>query len=597
MPTAKPTTADTPSTSQIVSTQSSPTPTTSPSDPNVSSPADSSENKQSGNRSPPVVEVAQYEVEAQQEDQDPGYSLPPVDTGKDAWLFLAACFVMEAMVWGFPFAFGIFEKYYRSHEPFAGSPTTAIIGTCAMGIMYLDAPLVFAFARIFPRAGRWNPTVGLLMICAALVLSSFSETTTHLILTQGALYGIGGSIAYNPCLMYVDQWFDRRKGLAFGLMWSGTGLGGFTIPLVLEALLDRYGFRVTLRIWAIALFTLTMPLVYFVKPRLPPVMTAHIKPLDWSFMKNRVFALYQLGNVIEGLGFFLPGIFLPTYARDVLGAGPFASAATLLVLNSGSVVGPITMGTLIDRLHVTTCILISTVGAVFGVLLLWGLGSNIGILYVFSLVYGVFAGSFTTSWAGIMRHVIKVATAMESDVEDRSDSVGTSRYDPLMVIGFLSVGRGVGNIASGPLSEALVKGMPWQGQAIGGYGSGYGVLIVFTGATALLGCNLFFTFRASPKRQRKDRKKDTPVRRPSTPTLPVCPKTKEPAGSRSSRETTLYTVAATRQLPPSLRTEREDQKKYSLLGIEDMQSSTRVDSMALLGTKARDEYYRNDSPV
>lgn len=34
----------------------------------------------------------------------------------------------------------------------------------------------------------------------------------------------------------------------------------------------------------------------------------------------------------------------------------------------------------------------------------------------------------------------------------------------------------------------------------------------------------------------------------------------------------------------------------SLLDIEDIQSSTRVDSMALLGTKARDKYYRNDSP-
>lgn len=28
------------------------------------------------------------------------FSLPPVDRGKDAWLFLAACFVLEALVWG-----------------------------------------------------------------------------------------------------------------------------------------------------------------------------------------------------------------------------------------------------------------------------------------------------------------------------------------------------------------------------------------------------------------------------------------------------------------------------------------------------------------
>jgi hypothetical protein len=28
------------------------------------------------------------------------FSLPPVDGGKDAWLFLAACWAVEALVWG-----------------------------------------------------------------------------------------------------------------------------------------------------------------------------------------------------------------------------------------------------------------------------------------------------------------------------------------------------------------------------------------------------------------------------------------------------------------------------------------------------------------
>lgn len=27
-------------------------------------------------------------------------ALPPVDGGKDAWLFLGACFVIEALIWG-----------------------------------------------------------------------------------------------------------------------------------------------------------------------------------------------------------------------------------------------------------------------------------------------------------------------------------------------------------------------------------------------------------------------------------------------------------------------------------------------------------------
>ena len=40
----------------------------------------------------------------QQEQQQDFQSLPPADAGKDAYLFLAACVGLEALVWGFPFA-------------------------------------------------------------------------------------------------------------------------------------------------------------------------------------------------------------------------------------------------------------------------------------------------------------------------------------------------------------------------------------------------------------------------------------------------------------------------------------------------------------
>ncbi|KAG6214141.1 hypothetical protein E4U34_006316, partial [Claviceps purpurea] len=59
-------------------------------------------------------------------------SLPPVDGGKHAWFFLTACFVVEALTWGFPSTFGLFQNYYSTHEPFAGSEQIPIIGTCAM---------------------------------------------------------------------------------------------------------------------------------------------------------------------------------------------------------------------------------------------------------------------------------------------------------------------------------------------------------------------------------------------------------------------------------------------------------------------------------
>ena len=59
--------------------------------------------------------------------------------------------------------------------------------------------------------------------------------------------------------------------------------------------------------------------------------------------------------------------------------------------------------------------------------------------------------------------------------------------DPSIIFGVLSTGRGIGNIVSGPLSEALLEHRSWEGIAAKAYGSDYGPLIVFTGVSAMLG--------------------------------------------------------------------------------------------------------------
>lgn len=356
--------------------------------------------------------------------------------------------------------------------------------------MYLSTPVIMILARLYPAAWRWGPTVGLVIMCCALAASSFATTTWHLIVTQGVLFAIGGAISYTPCILYVDEWFVRRKGLAFGVMWSGTGLGGCTIPLLLEFLLQKVGFRTTMRIWSGMLFALSMPLVYFVRPRLPTTSSASVTKHQlrtlrqgYGFVRDRGFLLYQLANIIEGVGFFLPGIYLPSYARTEFGASSFPAAVTVLAVNVASVAGTVAMGALTDKLDVTTCILISTVGAAFGVFILWGLASSLAMLYVSCVVYGLFAGSYTATWPGIMKQVaVRAAASGESS---------GGAFDPVMVFGMLAAGRGVGNIISGPMSEALIEGMPWRGQAAAGYGSGYGTLITFTGVTAVIGGGSF----------------------------------------------------------------------------------------------------------
>lgn len=342
--------------------------------------------------------------------------------------------------------------------------------------MYIGTPFVLTICRLYPRWTRWFTLIGLIICSLSMALSSFCNTVPQLIGVQGVLFGCGGCIAYCPCTLYIDEWFDRRKGMAYGIVWSAAGAGGVILPLALQASLDSLGFRTTMRIWSGIIFAFAIPLTWFVKPRLPALANRHKTPFRMRFAISKRFLLYQTANIVEATGYFLPSIYLPTFARETAGTSNFMSALTLLLINLTCTMGLISMGSLSDRLQVTTCMIISAMGAAIAVLVIWGLSASLPVLYVFCVFYGLFAGSWSATWPGIMR-----------DMARNGEADGYGLTDPVMVQGHLCVGRGLGNVMSGPLSAALIRGAPWKGQARGGFGTGYGVLILYTGVTALSG--------------------------------------------------------------------------------------------------------------
>jgi hypothetical protein len=70
----------------------------------------------------------------------------------------------------------------------------------------MDAPLVFGVLRKWPWIGKYSIGFGLATMCISLALSSFATSVWHLIVTQGIMYAIGGSFAYCPTILYMDEW-------------------------------------------------------------------------------------------------------------------------------------------------------------------------------------------------------------------------------------------------------------------------------------------------------------------------------------------------------------------------------------------------------
>ena len=366
--------------------------------------------------------------------------------------------------------------------------------------------------------------VGLGIIAVALVAASFAEHVIYLIFTQGALYGVGGAMVYNPFIFYLDEWFIERKGLAYGIFWAGTGLCSAIIPFVMEWALSVYGFRTTLRAWAVfVVYASHLPLMAwlsFQSSGLTLIIGHHIITLDILCQASTAPPIQRRRERIEprisSNPFILgvpdreynrrtgilraPDLFTqsvpellrrasrtpaanlappPGFAASI-GLSSVAATASVSLLNATSTIGLILIGFLTDRYNISTVLAILALTSAASVFFIWGFATTAPVLYLFSILFGIFAGGYTASWTGCITEVKKA----------NPDTAIT------VVIGAMSAGRGFGCVLSGPLSEYLLS--LGTSEAAGAYGTRYGSLILFTGLTALLGSfGLFGTLRMS----------------------------------------------------------------------------------------------------
>ncbi|KAI5207334.1 MFS general substrate transporter [Aureobasidium subglaciale] len=369
-------------------------------------------------------------------------SLAPIDGGLQAWRVLLAAFMFEAILWGFPLSFGIFQEYYSTIPEFEGSPYITYIGSIATGLCYMGAPLMAPLVK-------------------SLVAGSFADEMGALIVTQGVMYGVGYLIIFYPVVSMVNEWWVARRGLSWGILLGSSGASGVAYPFIIEALLHKYGYKTTLRAMAVATVIMTGPLLPSMKGRLPASHSSSLAKTDWSFMKQPIFWLYILSTTSQSLGFYLPSLYLPSYASTA-GLDSRLGAMLIALMNVSSVAGQFTYGYLSDgriplNMLLLSTMLVSTVVA----LTLWGLAKSLVTLVIFALIYGFFAYAFLA-----MR--VRMGTA-----------VAAEQSDTMVMFCLFSFAQGIGNVLAGPISGMLLT--PYVEVHEYGYGR-YKTLIVFTGA-------------------------------------------------------------------------------------------------------------------
>jgi MFS family permease len=258
------------------------------------------------------------------------------------------------------------------------------------------------------------------------------------------VYELGVLIYYYPVLSMLNEWFDKRRGRAYGILFGANGLSGVSLPYIIEKLLGKYGFATTLRCYAIGAVLLTLPALVFLRRRLPHNTTAPLKSQSLcAILKTVKFWTFAASSLLQGIAFSLPSIFLPTFAYS-LSLPSYTGPLLLAIFNIFQAFSDLLLGYLSDKFSVSALVFSSSFLSGIVVLLFWGLSplvsSPLTLLVFFAALYGGAAGGYSVLYPSM-------ATALAADEADKRTLYGVWSFE-----------RGAGNVLGGLLSGVLVRG-------------------------------------------------------------------------------------------------------------------------------------------
>ena len=207
----------------------------------------------------------------------------------------------------------------------------------------------------------------------------------------------------------VSNWFIRKRGLAMGIVYTGTSIGGSSILLIAAPLIGKFGWRTALVGVSCLLWFLLLPLVWLVvrvkpgdKGLLPdgdPAPVENVtatndavsglslkeamrKPAFWVFALCEFGIFYAIFVVVQQIILYLQS--------PAIGMTKEAAGASLATMGFASIAGKFLFGWLSDRLPRKTVLLVGSVCLFLPTLFLFSLTLSNAMFFMipFGVAYG-----------------------------------------------------------------------------------------------------------------------------------------------------------------------------------------------------------------
>jgi len=317
------------------------------------------------------------------------------------WAIVAAGFVILMIAWGLLYSYGVF---FEDLSKEFGWSRTMVSGAYSV-FMVLHCALYPVVGIINDKYGpRKSSLFCVILMSSGFALMSYISVPWQLYTLYGVVIGSGISFVYIPITSTITHWFEKRRGMALGIVTAGVGMGTMTLLPFSQFLISNFGWRSSYLIIAIFPLIIILPVSRLLRLNpsekgLLPYGAGEItrKRTATSLPSTRNFTLREAVKernfwilfTISAFGFLavqLIMVHLKTNITDV-GISPMTAATILGTVGGAGLLGRITVGGASDRIGRKRAYFIALL--LMAIMMVWLLEARqVWQFFVFSAIFG-----------------------------------------------------------------------------------------------------------------------------------------------------------------------------------------------------------------
>jgi len=279
-------------------------------------------------------------------------NLREIHSKNKGWFVVGATCLMLVGVGGF---IGSFGNLVQSLIDEFGSTEalTSFVGSLTFGLGFGLSPVSFI---VMKKIGtRFTCLIGVLFYLTGQISSSFVTNIYLLLFTFSVMIGIGGNLIFNPALILVGSHFkEKNQGLATCLATAGLSIGNLGINPLLGYLVDKYKWRIALRIiCAYIVSTTLISIIFFSEPedkkpdeKTPSDVELQIAENETKeeekkeektklstprMLINPGVFLWIIATILWNVSFVFPFVFIIKYTKTTFGVTTIQANSILIV--------------------------------------------------------------------------------------------------------------------------------------------------------------------------------------------------------------------------------------------------------------------------